>query len=82
MILFDQHLINVLTQFFLDKSAMQVYHGRWDTWLMVNGHRDEYFAMMWKTDNQVNAMILTARNNAEQIKLSPLEQALNETSED
>jgi hypothetical protein len=79
--LFDQHLLNLLTQFFLDEEAKKVYNGRWDTWLMVQGHNHEYFAMMYKTDSQVNKIVATARINAEKIRTSPLKEALNENSD-
>lgn len=75
---YDSHVIGTLIQFYLDKNHIRLYHGRWDTWLIVHNHMDEYFYMMMKTDFQVANILKQARDRAIEIKESPLGKALEE----
>lgn len=78
----NDKIINILTQFYLDKDWMKIYHGRWDTWLVFNQHMNEYFILMMKTDDQIKVMTDYAKREAEKIAKSPLTKALIETKQE
>lgn len=76
--IYDSHIVSVLTQFYLDKDNIDVYHGRWDTYLASKNLWDEYFYLMYKTDEQVNSLLTQACENAKDIANSPLAKAMRE----
>lgn len=78
MEIYREAVITLLTQFYLDKDAMSVYHGRWDTWLVGNNKMEEFMWLMMKTDDQMNYVIESAKERAKMIMNSPLAKALKE----
>lgn len=74
----DSHLINTLINFYLDKNHINVYHGRWDTWLITKNLMQEYLYLMMKTDLQLANILRQAYTQAGEIKNSPLGKAMNE----
>lgn len=76
--MYDNHVISVLTSFYLDINCNKVYHGRWDVWLLGKQYTDEYFYLLMKSDEQIAVMTDKAQKEAEKIKKSKLSQAMDE----
>lgn len=66
------HLLQVLLKCFLDDKYQPIYAGRWDVWMIQNGHMYEYLHMLRKTDDQLGQILAHARYLA----ASPLVKAL------
>lgn len=73
----NKQLLQALTKAFLAPNIFTTYSGRWDVWLVQNGHIEEFKHLMLKTDDQLNRLLLEAQDTARQIKNSPLTKALS-----
>lgn len=72
----DQHLIDILTQYFLDISADFAYYMTYSTWLIYKGYTRECATLAYKTDDQLNKLLHRASQNADRIRNSKLAKAM------
>jgi hypothetical protein len=72
----DQHLIKVLTDYFLDISQDFAYYMDWRTWLIYKGYTIECATLMYKTDTQLNNLLHAASKAAERQRNSKLAKAM------
>jgi hypothetical protein len=72
----DKELIEILIKAFLAPELEKNHAGRWDTWLIKNGHIDKFVLLMLKRDSEYEAMVHEAKKRADIIKNSPLHKAM------
>lgn len=78
----DSRTIRHLVNFILDKDYMSVYNGRWDKYFSDKKLWNEYFHLVFKTDEQLSKLLELAKNKAKEIQESSLYKALNEETPD
>lgn len=72
----DQHLVNVLTNYYLDIQEDFSYYMTYSTWLIAKGYVREVATLGYKTDEQLNKLLVRAYKNADSIKNSKLSKAM------
>jgi hypothetical protein len=68
----DQHLVDILYNYYLDSETNVKYNIRWDVYLTSKGYTREYVTMMYKTGDQRQRILANARDKAERLKGSKL----------
>ena len=72
----DEHLIKVLTDYFLDIQSDFGYYVTWTSWLIFKGKTMECATLMYKTDTQLNKLLHAASKAAERQTNSKLAKAM------